>query len=175
MHELVFNIPEGVTISEGDNDTFIVKGAKGEISRRMYHPAIAIEIEEGTVTVKTESSRRSVFALVGTYNALLNVMSKGVTEGYEYHMKIVFNHFPIQVKVQPERVEIANFLGEKQPRYAKIVEGVTVKLSGDELVLTGINRESVGNTAANIEQACKVRHRDPRVFQDGIYITSRGN
>jgi large subunit ribosomal protein L6 len=102
-------------------------------------------------------------------------MSKGVTEGYEYRMKVVFNHFPIQVKVAGDKVEIGNFLGEKQARIAPIVPGVTVKVQGDELVLTGINRETVGNTAANIEQACKVRNRDPRVFQDGIYITSRGN
>lgn len=174
MHEAVFHIPAGVTITD-NNDVYTVKGSKGELSRRFYHPAISIVIADGTVTIKTESTRRNVLALVGTYNALLHVMSKGVTEGYEYHMKIVFNHFPIQVKVQPERVEIANFLGEKQPRYAKIVEGVKVKLNGDELVLTGIDRESIGNTAANVEQACKVRHRDPRVFQDGIYITSRGN
>jgi large subunit ribosomal protein L6 len=90
-------------------------------------------------------------------------------------MKIVYNHFPIQAKIAGERVEIANFLGEKQARYAKIVEGVKVKVQGDELILTGTNRESIGNTAANVEQACKVRDRDPRVFQDGIYITNRGN
>lgn len=174
MYEIIFEIPAGVTIArEGDN--FVVKGAKGELTRRMYHPAIAFAVEDGAVTISTESTRRSVRALIGTYNALLKVMSKGVVEGYEYRMKVVFNHFPIQVKVAGDRVEIGNFLGEKQARYAAIVPGVTVKVQGDELVLTGINRETVGNTAANIEQACKVRNRDPRVFQDGIYITSRGN
>ncbi len=174
MHQVVFHIPAGVTVTE-DGDNFIVKGAKGELTRRMYHPAIAMTVNDGKVVISTESTRRSVLALVGTFNALMHVMSKGVTEGYEYHMKVVFNHFPIQVKVAGSRVEIGNFLGEKQARYAPIVEGVKVKVQGDEVILTGINRENVGNTAANIEQACRVRHRDPRVFQDGIYITSRGN
>ena len=174
MHQEIFTIPAGVTISKNGDD-ITVKGSKGELTRRMYHPMIVIDIAEGQVTISTESTRRSVRALVGTYAALLKVMSHGVTEGYEYHMKIVFNHFPIQAKVAGDKVEIGNFLGEKQARYANIVEGVKVKISGDEVILTGINRESIGNTAANIEQACKVRNRDPRVFQDGIYITSRGN
>ena len=72
-------------------------------------------------------------------------------------MKVVYNHFPIQVKVAGDRVEIANFLGEKQARYAKIVAGVKVKVQGDELILNGIDRSKIGNTAANVEKACKVR------------------
>ena len=174
MHEVIFRIPEGVTITK-EGDIMTVKGSKGSLSRIMQHPAIDIVVENGAVKITTESTRRRVYALLGTYNAHLHVMAKGVTEGYEYHMKVVFNHFPIQVKVAGDRVEIANFLGEKQARYAKIVEGVKVKVQGDELVLNGIDREKIGNTVANVEQACKVRKRDPRVFQDGIYITSRGN
>ena len=174
MAELIFKIPTGVTITK-DGDFVTVKGSKGELTRAMYHPAISITLADGTVKLVSTTERRSVCALLGTYKAHLGVMSKGVTEGYEYHMKIVYNHFPIQAKIAGDRVEIANFLGEKQARYAKIVEGVKVKVQGDELILTGINRETIGNTAANVEQACKVRDRDPRVFQDGIYITSRGN
>ncbi|HJJ47400.1 MAG TPA: 50S ribosomal protein L6 [Methanocorpusculum sp.] len=173
MYEQKCVIPAGVTVSfDGDNVT--VKGKKGELTRRMFHPAIKLSVEDGHFVAQTESVRRSVKALVGTYTALVKVMGHGVSEGYEYHMKIVYNHFPIQVKVNPTEVVIGNFLGEKQARIAKIVEGVKVKLQGDELILTGINRETIGNTAANIEQACKVRNRDPRVFQDGIYLTSRG-
>jgi large subunit ribosomal protein L6 len=174
MFELIFQIPEGVTITK-DGDNMTVTGSKGSLTRNMYHPAISIAIGDGEVNLTSESTRRNVYALLGTYKAHLNVMSKGVSEGYEYRMKIVYNHFPIQVKVAGDRVEIANFLGEKQARYAKIVEGVKVKLQGDELILNGIDREKVGNTAANVEQACRVRNRDPRVFQDGIYITGRGD
>ncbi|MDR0439145.1 MAG: 50S ribosomal protein L6 [Methanocalculaceae archaeon] len=174
MHEMIFHIPEGVIITK-EGDFVTVKGSKGSLSRVMHHPAIEVVVDESVVKISTESTRRRVYALLGTYNAHLSVMVKGVTEGYEYHMRIVYNHFPIQVKIAGDRVEIANFLGEKQARYAKIVEGVMVKIQGDELILNGIDREKIGNTAANVEQACKVRNRDPRVFQDGIYITNRGN
>jgi large subunit ribosomal protein L6 len=174
MHEMIFHIPDGVTIIK-EGDFVKVNGFRGSLSRVMHHPTIEIVVEDGAVKLSTESTRRRVYALLGTYNAHLHVMAKGVIEGYEYRMKVVYNHFPIQVKVAGDRVEIANFLGEKQSRYAKIVEGVMVNVQGDELILSGIDREKIGNTAANIEQACKVRHRDPRVFQDGIYITNRGN
>ncbi|HJJ46787.1 MAG TPA: 50S ribosomal protein L6 [Methanocorpusculum sp.] len=174
MHTETFLIPAGVTVTR-DGDNFVVKGPQGELVRRMYHPQISFTQDVSSITIATESTRRSVLALVGAFVALLKVMSKGVAEGYEYRMKIVFNHFPIQAKVVGDKFEISNFLGEKQPRYAIIVGSVKVKVQGEEVILTGINREEVGNTAANIEQACRVRNRDQRVFQDGIYITSRGN
>ena len=48
------------------------------------------------------------------------------------------------------------------------------KMANDEVILTGIDRELVGNSAANIEHATHIRNRDPRVFQDGIYMVQRG-
>ncbi len=42
------------------------------------------------------------------------------------------------------------------------------------MIVTGINKESVGQTVANIEQATKIKSRDPRVFQDGIYVVAKG-
>ena len=112
--------------------------------------------------------------MVGTLEAHTKNMFRGVTEGYEYRMKVVFSHFPIQLKLQGSRLEIANFLGEKKARYARIEPGVTAKVGNDEVVLTGIDRELVGTTAANIEHATHIRDRDPRVFQDGIYMVQRG-
>jgi large subunit ribosomal protein L6 len=109
----------------------------------------------------------------GTLEAHVKNMVRGVVEGYEYRMKVVYSHFPIQLKQQGERLEINNFLGEKQPRMANIIEGVTIKIGSDEVTLTGIDKEKVGNTAANIEHATRITKRDPRVFQDGIYITER--
>jgi len=100
-------------------------------------------------------------------------MCIGVTEGYSYKMKVVYSHFPIQLKITGTKLEINNFLGEKNPRFARIEEGVKVTLGNDELSIVGIDRERVGTTAASIERATKIRYRDPRVFQDGIYLTER--
>ncbi len=86
---------------------------------------------------------------------------------------MVYSHFPIQLRVDGDRLIIGNFLGEKKDRTAWIQSGVDVALNGDEVVVTGINKESVGQTAANIEQATRIKARDPRVFQDGIYVVGK--
>ena len=69
-------------------------------------------------------------------------------------------------------------LGEKVPRVAALPwtpADVQVKIENkSDVVVSGADREKVGQTAANIERACKVKKRDPRVFQDGIYIISKG-
>ena len=111
--------------------------------------------------------------MVGTFTAHTKNMCRGVASGFEYRMKVVYSHFPIQLKLQGNRLEINNFLGEKKSRYATIVNGVTAKIGNDEIVLSGIDKELLGNTSANIEHATKIRNRDPRVFQDGIYIVER--
>ena len=92
---------------------------------------------------------------------------------FKYKLKIVYAHFPITAKVEGKKLLIQNFLGEKSPRVAKIVGDVNVKVEGDEVTVEGINKEEVGQTAINIEQATVVRYRDRRTFQDGIYIFSK--
>ena len=101
-------------------------------------------------------------------------MIKGVTEEFEYKMKTVFSHFPIKTSIEENEFIIQNFLGERAPRKAKILDGVTVETKGDDITVKGIDKEKVGQTAANIEKTTIVRNRDIRVFQDGIYRISKG-
>jgi large subunit ribosomal protein L6 len=49
-----------------------------------------------------------------------------------------------------------------------------VEIKSENITVTGIDREKVGQTVANIERATKIRKRDIRVFQDGVYRTSKG-
>lgn len=79
----------------------------------------------------------------------------------------------MNVAVEGSRVKITNFLGEKYPRYAQIVGDVRVTVKGDIITVSGIDKETVGQTAANLEQATRIVKRDPRVFQDGIYLFQR--
>ena len=101
-------------------------------------------------------------------------MIKGVKNGFEYRMKIVYSHFPMKTTVRKDGLYIENFLGESSPRKAKIIGSTKVQVSGDEVILTGNNKEDTGQTAANIELATNIKGYDPRVFQDGIYIVSKG-
>ena len=166
-------IPEGVK-AQLDGAQLRVTGTKGQLVRNMRFPQVMVTCDGSEVTIATESRRKEITAMVGTLEAHTKNMCRGVSEGFEYRMKVVYSHFPIQLKLQGNRLEIANFLGEKKARYARIEAGVTAKVANDEVVLNGIDRELVGNSAANIEHATHIRNRDPRVFQDGIYMVQRG-
>lgn len=165
-------IPAGITAAF-TNFTMAVKGSKGELTRDMRYPGVNIAITDGEVVITTESGRKRVIAMVGTYAAHAKNMFDGVANGYEYRMKVVYSHFPIQLKLKGDILEINNFLGEKQARYARISPGVKVAIGNDEVTITGINKDLVGATSAKIERATKVRKRDTRVFQDGIYIVEK--
>ena len=166
-------IPDGVKTSL-DGMHLRVTGPKGQLSRNVRFPQVTVTCDGNEVVIATESRRKEITAMVGTLEAHTKNMFRGVTDGYEYRMKVVYSHFPIQLKLQGNKLEIANFLGEKKARHARIEQGVTVKVGNDEVVLTGIDRELVGTSAANIEHATHIRDRDPRVFQDGIYMVQRG-
>jgi len=166
-------IPEGVQI-EIDNNVVKVEGPKGKLERELSHPRVTIEKKDSKIVVRCELPKKAEKALVGTFAAHIRNMIKGVTEGFVYKMKVVYAHFPIKVSVRDEEVIIDNFLGEQYPRKAKIFGDVKVNVSKDDITIEGIDREKVGQTAANIERAVRVKNRDIRVFQDGIYITSKG-
>jgi large subunit ribosomal protein L6 len=176
--EEVVKIPSGVEVSV-DGLKLSVKGPLGKLERDFRSQCFIgqVKVEKGadTVKVSTESYKRHLKAEVGTIAATLTSMIGGVTKGYTYKLKSVFMHFPMSVKVQGNKVVVTNFLGEKAPRTANIVSGTKVEIKGDELIVTGNDRESVGQTSANIESATKIQSRDRRVFQDGIFITSKGD
>ena len=138
------------------------------------HPKIKIEVKGNEVELTTEFPRKTENALLGTFRSHINNMVLGASKGFQYDMKIVYNHFPLKVTVKDKIFIIDNFLGEKFPRKAKILGDTKVVNKGDEVTITGPNKEDVGQTAANIETATKIKGYDPRVFQDGIYITGKG-
>jgi large subunit ribosomal protein L6 len=165
-------IPEGVTVRI-EGSLVKVTGPKGMLMREMYYPKVSISVADSEFTIATESGRKKILAICGTFAAHLQNMCMGVTKGYQYRMRVVYSHFPIQLKLAGDRIEIGNFLGEKRSRWARIEKDVKVALGSDEVTVTGIDKESVGKTAANIEHATRIRERDPRVFQDGVYTIER--
>jgi large subunit ribosomal protein L9e len=136
---------------------------------------IKIELHHG--------SRKSV-ATLRTVRTLINNLVIGVTKGYLYKMRYVYAHFPINVNVEKNaetdqfEVEIRNFIGEKLVRRVVMRPGVNVeaaKNQKDELHLSGNSLEDVSQSAADIQQICKVRNKDIRKFLDGLYVSERGN
>ena len=79
----------------------------------------------------------------------------------------------MKVGVKGNTVIIDNYLGEKAPRKAAIVGETKVKVKGKDVSIEGIDKECVGQTAANIENSTSINNRDRRVFQDGIYVVNK--
>lgn len=165
-------IPDEVELTL-DGKKITVKGAKGTLTRDFSYAPIFMELQGKTFKVWAKWPRKKEMALVGTIHAHVRNMIIGVTKGFTQKLKIVFSHFPISVKVQGNTVLIENFTGERNPRRAKIIGDVKVKIQSEDIIVQGIDLEDVSQTAANIEQATKVRRKDPRVFLDGIYVYER--
>jgi len=166
-------IPENVDVKL-ENNIIIIKGERGELSRFFSHPKIILRINDKNIEIESKNVRKKRKAMIGTWVALINNMIRGVTVGFEYKMKTVFSHFPIKTSVEGNEFVIQNFLGERSPRKADILDGVTVVVKAEDVTVNGIDKEKVGQTVANIERAGKVKKRDIRVFQDGIYRISKG-
>jgi large subunit ribosomal protein L6 len=172
LKEEIVEIPAGVEIGLV-GDEVVVAGKGVTLRRKLSHPRVRIAIEGKQATVRSEFPRRRDAALVGTFAAHLRNLIVGVTQGFTYEMKIVYSHFPVKAGVKGSEFVIENFLGERFPRKTRILGDTKVEVKGDQVLLTGPDLEAVGQTAANIEQATRIRGFDPRVFQDGIYITKK--
>ncbi len=168
-------IPEGVDVTI-DGRKVRVRGPRGELERELWHPGLQIEKSDGKVVIRSETVRKKLKAIAGTFASHINNMITGVSEGFFYRLKAVHAHFPMQISLSKDgkSVVISNFLGERKPRVAKLMDGVKVEIKGSEILVTGINKEAVGQSAANIEQTTRIKGYDPRVFQDGIYLVEKG-
>ncbi|MFL2981871.1 MAG: 50S ribosomal protein L6 [Candidatus Poseidoniaceae archaeon] len=171
--EHTVEIPEGITASI-DGDTVTITGPKGSVSRDFVSARHDIFHEGGALIVRVDIPRRKERALAGTWNAHLKNMVKGVNDGFTYTLKALYSHFPMTLAVKGNKFIVNNYFGERVPRSAAILDGVQVKVQNKtEVVVTGIDKEAVGQTAANIERSTTVKKRDRRVFQDGIYLIEK--
>ncbi len=170
----VIKVPDDVeAILEGRKIT--IKGPKGTLTRDLSKAPVSIAMNGKNIKIWATWPSKRESAMVGTVYAHINNMIVGVREGFTYKLKIVFSHFPISVKVDEKNktILIENFTGERAPRKAKIIGDAKVKVVGDDVIVQGINIEEVSQTAANIEQATKIKKKDPRIFLDGIYLYER--
>jgi large subunit ribosomal protein L6 len=172
QYEESISIPNGIDcLVEGKN--IKCKKDSKEISRKLDLNSIEIQIKDNKLILKAVRGTKRELKVMMSFLAHLNNMFKGLSEKFSYSLEACNVHFPMTLKLEKGRLVINNFLGERVPRYAKILPGVDVDLDGVKITVSSNNKEQAGHTAANIEKATKVRGRDRRVFQDGIFITSK--
>jgi large subunit ribosomal protein L6 len=170
--EKIVTIPEGVQVSL-EGRILKVTGPKGDLSRNIRGSPVKIEISDEQVRFISESDRRKVKSYAGTWAAHLRNMVTGVTDGWEARLKVVYSHFPMKLSVEGSKVNIGNFLGERRDRSASVKGDVKVEVKKDVVIVTGNDRDEVGQAAALIEQTATVRGYDRRVFQDGIHLIQK--
>lgn len=158
-------IPEGVSVHI-QNNMIKVKGPKGEVERA-FSPLLNLSASGRQIAIDGKSK-----ALVNTMRAHLRNMLSGVKDGFRVRLKVIFAHFPITIEVKGNDVAIKNFLGEKQPRKTKLVGDtrLEVKAKEQEVIVSGADKDAIGATISNLRAATRIKDKDARVFQDGLYI-----
>lgn len=147
----VLKIPTGVTVSV-DGNIVKVKGPKGELSTEI-NENINVEITETEVTVTRKNDNYKSFH--GTANANIQNMIVGVTKGYEKKLECVGVGYRFQLKGK----DLVVTAGHSHPWNPEIPEGISIEVpSNTELVIKGIDRQLVGEFAANIR---KIRKPEP--------------
>ncbi|KAJ8086752.1 60S ribosomal protein L9B [Marasmius tenuissimus] len=175
-------IPSGVEVSVKSR-LITVTGPRGTLTKNVRHINMDIRLIKGKtskVTLAVWQGGRKHVACLRTIKSLILNMIKGVTKGFQYKMRAVYAHFPINCIIQESghKLEIRNFLGEKTVRHVDMLGGVVIsesKAQKDELILEGNDIDNVSQSAASIQGICRVRNKDIRKFLDGIYVSEKGS
>ena len=142
--KLPIQIPSGVTITV-DSDAISVKGAKGELT--VPHLSdVTVKVDDGVATVARKDDEKIAKAQHGLQRALLNNAVKGVTEGFEKKLEV--NGVGFRVSGGGQEIDMQ--LGFSHPVKYKAQEGVQLTVNKMEITVSGIDKQKVGQTAAEI-------------------------
>ena len=168
LQRQLLEVPAGVTASMTGR-MLSIRGKLGEAKKDFEKVDVNIGVEGNKVVISPFSKKKKDNVIINTAVSHVNNMITGVTKGYTYRLKVVYAHFPISVKTKGDQILVENFVGERSPRVAKIVGDCKVSIEGDDIIVKGVSVEDVGQTAANVELATKIRRKDQRIFLDGVY------
>lgn len=165
-------IPEGIEIKLEENN-ITIKGPEGENSRTFKIGRLDFNIKDNKIILGNKFSTKTEKKIMNTLVAHIKNMIKGVQEKFEYQLKICFSHFPFTIKQEGNKIIVKNFLGEKVDRIVEMPKGAEIEIKKDIITIKSIDKEIAGQASANLEAITKIKRRDKRIFQDGIYITNK--
>jgi large subunit ribosomal protein L6 len=147
-------VPSGVDVAI-DGQTVNVKGPKGQLSHTVATPIAVERTDDGVLQVTRPDDERESRALHGLSRTLIANMITGVTEGYSKTLEIV----GVGYRVQARGSDLEFALGYSHPVPVKAPDGITFTVEAPtRLRVTGIDKQQVGQVAANIR---KLRKPDP--------------
>ena len=140
-------VPAGVTVDIAENNKVTVKGPKGELSR-VLAAEMEITQEGAEITVKRPNDLKRNKALHGLTRTLLNNMIIGVTDGYTKTLEV--NGVGYRAAKQGKKLVLN--LGYSHPVEMEDPEGLETKVEDNKIIVSGIDKEKVGQYAAEIRQ-----------------------
>jgi large subunit ribosomal protein L6 len=154
------------------DNVITVQGSLGTNTRVANAKLLSVTKQGNSVVVEALKKGRLGKKAMEAERALAKEIQNdmlGVTKHFEIRMKTVFAHFPMSIEVKGDRLLVNNLIGERSPRVAEIRANSSVEVKGLDVRVYGISKDAVSQTAANIRIACKIRNKDGRAFQDGVY------
>ena len=139
------DIPNGVEIKIENNNHVVVKGPKGQLEND-FNPDLSIKIEDNQVKIERPNDSAFMRAIHGTTRALLANMVKGVTEGFTVELEIVGIGYRAAMKGKSLELQ----LGYSHPIVYEPPEGVQIAVEGNIIKVSGIDKQKVGQVAAEI-------------------------
>lgn len=174
LFDETLEIPKGVKVKIEGNNQVVIEGPNGgPINKDFSHArGVNIELKGKKLRFTSHFPKNKTLSLIKTIINIINNLIIGVQTNYKYTSKICYSHFPctVEVKEKTKEIHVVNFLGERAPRISKYPQNVKVEVSGDDVYFIGPDKEALGLTAANVKRSCRIRKKDPRVFQDGVYL-----
>lgn len=137
-------IPTGVTITVGDKD-IVVAGPKGSLTVPLQDQ-VKVAVEDNQIVVTRNNDEPKSRAWHGLQRALLNNAVQGVTKGFEKKLEV--NGVGYRLSGGPKEIEMA--LGFSHPVKYKAPEGVEIKTDKMTIIVSGIDKQMVGQVAAEI-------------------------
>jgi large subunit ribosomal protein L6 len=138
-------VPQGVKVNIKGNEV-IVEGSKGKLSRS-FHPDISITLKDGSIIVARPTDNRNHRALHGLTRSLLANMVEGVTKGFEKVVELS----GVGYRAQKAGNKLSLQIGFSHPVDFSPPDGIEIVVEGTNRIrITGIDKESVGETAAQI-------------------------
>jgi len=139
-------LPTGVTYSVADGVATIT-GPKGKLSQPLL-AGISVRQEGQELLVERASDERMLRSLHGLMRTLLNNMVLGVTQGFEKRLEIVGTGYRAQQAAQGLSIAV----GFSHPVSFAAPPGITLSMDGARVVVSGIDKQLVGEIAAQIRR-----------------------